>query len=35
MENVLICQKKGNAVLKLIGDKLTKAKLKDPVNLYL
>lgn len=35
MENVLLCQKKGNTVLKLLGDKLTEDKLKDPVNLYL
>ena len=29
---MLLCQGKGNAVLKILNDKLTKAKKDDPVN---
>ena len=32
MEKMLLCQGKGNAVLKILNDKLTKAKKDDPVN---
>ena len=29
---MLLCQGKGNAILKILNDKLTKAKKDDPVN---